>query len=96
MKKFKDRYLRKLSHVFDVAYLFTAIIWGIATFSFQNDRADLKEEYNLGEISKEEYLDESMKFSQKEEDFFKGLFVSLSTITVADLAFQFATKDKDY
>ena len=58
MKKYKDRYLRKISNSISVAYLFIAILWGIATFSFQNAREELNEDFMEGEISKEEYLQE--------------------------------------
>ena len=96
MKKYKDRYLRKISNSIRVAYLFIAILWGIATFSFQNEREELDEDFIEGEISKKEYLQECMKFSEDEENLFKTLFTYLGVVAVSDVVFSLLTKDKEF
>ena len=95
MKKYKDRYLRKISRAIGVVYLLTAISWGFSACSFTNQRNELKEDFNSGELTREEYLQECMKFSEKEEDMFFFLTSVFVGNTAVDLAFHFATRNKD-
>ena len=96
MKKYNDRHLRKISHAITIAYLLFAILWGISAYSFYTDRKELKEDYSQGEISREEFLKQSMDFSEKEEKVFKSLFIGFSSVTAGDIAFAFLTKDKEF
>ena len=95
MKKYKDRHLRKISHVIGVAYLIIAILWGVSTFHFTKQREALKENFDSGEIELDEFLEESMKFSEKEEKMFGLLYCSLAVNTISDFALYFGTKGKD-
>ena len=95
MKKYKDRFLRKISTAINVTYLITAIMWGLGTFSFANSRAELKEDYEEGEMSQEEFIEENMEFTKKEEKFFGMLSTVAAVDLAADVAFYFGTKDKD-
>ena len=96
MRHYKDRYLRKISHGISVAYLVVAMLWGISTYTLQKNRNELKKDFNEGEISKEEFLQQSMEFSKDEEKVFKSLFLSFCSINVSDIAFAFLTKDKEF
>lgn len=95
MKKYKDRFLRKISKAINVAYLFVAILWGLATCTFLKDRAELKDDFNSGELTHEEFIQKGMEFSQKEERVFGLLTTAFAVNTVADIAFCFSTKGKD-
>ena len=95
MKKYKDRFLRKISNAINVAYLFVAILWGLSTYIFSNDRAELKVDFETGEMTHEEFIDKSKEFSQKEEKMFGFLFSALAINTASDMALYFGTKGKD-
>lgn len=95
MKQYKNRYLRKISNAINVAYLSTAILWGFATFNFSNGRAQLNKTYSNGELSREEYLAESMKFTEQEKDVFSKLSLGLLVTFGCDVTMLAATFDKE-
>ena len=95
MKKYKDRFLRKISKAISVAYLIVAILWGLATYSFLNEREELREDLEGGELTREEFLEKSMEFSEREEKMFGLLTAAFAVNTVSDFALYFATKGKD-
>ena len=95
MKKYQDRHLRKINNAINVAYLTTAILWGVATCTFNGDRSDLKKELDAGKISHEQYISKCSEFSDKEESFFKDLAIGLGVIFASDVAFELYTRDKE-
>lgn len=95
MNKYQDRHLQKINNAINIAYLTTAILWGVATCSFTLDRKELNQDYASGEISKEEFLQQSKEFSLKEESFFKDLAISLGVIFTSDVSFELLTRDKE-
>ena len=50
MKRYRDRIPRRIAKVVNIAYLTTAILWGLATVGFTAKRENLKEEYNANKI----------------------------------------------
>ena len=95
MKKYKDRYLRKIAKAINIAYLATAIFCGYATYELNEERKDLKENYSNDQISYDEFLEKSQQASEREEEVFKFISICFGVTSVSDIAFQFATKDKD-
>lgn len=96
MRRYKNRYLKKIACAINAAYLTTAILCGFAMCEFDSDRKDLKNEYESKQISKQEFFEESTKHSQKEEEVFKLLAIGFGITFGADVALGFATKDKEY
>ena len=96
MKKYKNRYLRKISNAINIAYLSTAILWGYATYYFCEDWEELKQDYLYGEISQEEYLSESKKFTEKEEEVFKMLSIGFGSIFTSDVLFTIFFDEKEF
>ena len=96
MKKYRYRYLKRLSTGISVTYLSTAILWGIAGFSCHMKREELKDRYLDGSISHECYIEEGMKFSQKEEKIFKCIGAGFGLSFLADISFNIASMGKEY
>ena len=86
MKKYRDRITRRIAKVVNVAYLTTAILWGLATIGFAVQRENVKEEYIANKISRDEYLETCMQFTEKEEIVFKVLTMSFVATFVVDVA----------
>lgn len=89
MNKYKDRHLKRMIKAVNIAYLTTAILWGTATLGFSIERQNLKEDYSNNEITREEFLEKSMEFTDTEEIVFGTLTMALSTIFLTDLALKF-------
>ncbi len=95
MKKYKDRYLRKIARAINIAYLSTAIFCGYATFTLLEERNDLKQSYNENEISYEEFMEKSFEATEREEDVFKMIAIGFGVIVASDIAFELGTRNKD-
>ena len=96
MKKYKYRYLKTISAVINIAYLTTAISWGIASCSFNSDKSNLKNSYSSDKISHEEFLAKSQEFTDKEEKIFKHIANGFVLVFATDVAFAIITNDKEY
>ena len=96
MKKYKYRYLRKISTTIRIAYLTTAILWGIATYKFCDRREQLKKDYNSKEITHKEYIEQGIKFSKQEEMVFKQLSATLGLIFIGDCTFGAFEEGREY
>ena len=73
MKKYKHRHLKTINRAITVAYLITAIAWGVCACNFNENRNELKQQYIAEEITKEEFLKLSHEKTLKEEKIFNGL-----------------------
>lgn len=85
MRKYSKRHLRRISKIINIAYLTTAILWGLSTCSSNSHRQELKNEYTNGEVSKENYIAQSMKFSEEEENLFKAIGIGFGITFVSDV-----------
>lgn len=85
MKKYKNRHIRRIVKGIKIAYLTTSILWGLSTCSSNSHRQELKNEYANGEVSKENYIAQSMKFSEKEENLFKAIGIGFGITFVSDV-----------
>lgn len=95
MKKYKDRYLRKIAKAINIAYLSTAIFCGYATFTLLGERDDLKQSFKENELSYEEFIDKSLVATEREEEVFKMIATGLGVVVASDVALKLGTKNKD-
>ena len=96
MKSYKYRNWRKISKIVSIAYLTTAICWGIAGCGYHIQREQLKDEYRDGDISHQQYITKSREFGEKEENIFKCLGIGFGLTFATDMACMIAGKDKEY
>ena len=95
MKKYKNRHIRRIVKGIKIAYLSSAILWGLATCSFSSDRTELKEDYSNGEISKEEYITQGKQFTEDEETVFKAIAIGFGITFVSDVVLTLAGGDDE-
>ena len=96
MKKYKHRHLKTINKAITVAYLITAIAWGVCACNFNENRNELKQQYIAEEITKEEFLKLSHEKTLKEEKIFNGLAIGFCSTFAIDIAFNIATMGKEY
>jgi hypothetical protein len=96
MKKYKYRYLKKISTGITIAYLSTAILCGFVGCGSYLEKENLKEKYLNGNISHQHYLSEITEFNEREEQIFKLLGVGFGITFVTDVSFGIISRDKEY
>ena len=96
MKKYKDRYLKKISAGITIAYLSSAIICGAIGCTSSIKKDNLKEKYLDGDISHEYYISKVTEFNDREEKIFRFLGIGFGLTFITDVSFGIASINKEY
>lgn len=85
MKKYKDRFICGFSKAVSVVYLTTAILWGSSCCVFSLDRAQVRNDFEDGKMSHEEYVLECHEIGEREENVLKTIAITFGLAFVADI-----------
>lgn len=85
MKKYSNRTYRGFSKGLTIAYLTTAILWGVSCCAFGVQRAEIKDDYSDGHLSHESYIYKLRELGKKEDVVLKTIGGAFGVTFVTDV-----------
>ena len=95
MKKYKDRFIRGFSKAVSVVYLTTAILWGSSCCVFSLDRAQVRNDFEDGIISNEDYITKCKEMSEREENVLKTIAIVFGSSFIADVTMGIVESERE-
>ena len=95
MDRYKDRSVKRILKGVKIVYLATAVglVVGAGCFGFQ--RNQLKDKWQAGKISHEEYIKECRSYGEKEEGVFKTFALVGGGALATEVVVRLKTKDRE-